>query len=343
VEFFLELVTGLESQIFVEDPAPAHERLKAEHGNIRAAIEWSMDSDQPRLGLRISAVAWRFWQQRGHLAEGRLLLERLLAAPRASSDPVSFAQGLTAYGGIAYWQGDHATARSSYEKALGLQLSAGDEASIAMAEYNLGWMLAFARDTAAALELLERSAGRYRALGDERGGLIAAEGLALTTMLAGDLARARDIAASVVANARRLGMRFHQADSLSLLAAVHLALGDAANARRALVESIAVFKGIVDLSTRPHLLEVAAGLAVTEERPADAARLLGAIAGLHERGERFFLPSQVGSLSDPEPSARAQLSHDEFEVAFEEGKRWPVETALEHATGPKEAVDREGE
>ena len=98
LEFFLELTRDMESQLFMEDPAPALTRLEADHDNIRSAIEFSEESGQPALGFAISAAIWRFWQQRGHLSEGRLLLERLLAAPGSESDPVALARGLTAYG-----------------------------------------------------------------------------------------------------------------------------------------------------------------------------------------------------------------------------------------------------
>ena len=85
------------------------------------------------------------------------------------------------------------------------------------------------------------------------------------------------------------------------------------------------------MSRGASLLELAAALAVLDGRADDAARLLGAIAGLRETGEQFFLPSEVNPLPSPEPGARQQLSPEEFRVAFEEGRRWPPEKALSHA------------
>lgn len=331
LEFLLDLATRLENQLFLEDPTRAVERLDAEQGNIRSAIEWSLDSGQPAVGLAISGSVWRFWQQRGHLAEGRLLLERLLAAPELSSDPVSLARGLTAYGGVTYWQGDHAATRPAYERALELLLISGDQSAIAMAEYNVGWMRAFARDTEAAAELFERSAARYRAVNDARGELIATEGLALNELIASNFERARDLAETVAADAERLGMRFHHADAYSLLAVIYVVLGDSVSGRRALVSARDGFRAMGDMSRGASLLELGAALAVLEGRAADAARLLGAIAGLRETGEQFFLPSEVNPLPNPEPRARQQLSPEQFQAAFEEGRRWPVEEALGHA------------
>ena len=330
--FYLDVVERLTREVFVQDPGPAFDRLAVEHDNIQAAIEWSLSSGQPALGLRICAGAWRFWQQRGHMAGTRPLLERLLAAHDPTADGVARALGLTAFGGMAYWQGDHPTARTAYEEALRFSQAAGDEEQIAITEYNLGWMLAFARDSVEAKRLLEQSSARYRRLGDERRWLIVDEGLALNAMIAGDLALARELAERVAADAGRLGMRFHYGDTQGLLTAIYLGLGDPHMARRSLHESAAALWGkLGDVSALASLLQFGAGLAVAEGRPADAARLVGALQGMRDRGQRFFTPSDVIPFPDPEPAARAALPVTEFEQAWKEGRDWPAEVAVAFA------------
>jgi predicted ATPase/class 3 adenylate cyclase len=344
LRYFVEMAERLERELFVQDPGNAFSRLEAENDNIRAAIEWSLSSGQPALGLRICAEAWRFWQQRGHLVEARPLLERLLLAPDPTADRAARARGLTAYGGIAYWQGDHAAARAAYEEALNLQQTTDDDQGIALAEYNLGWMLAFARETSAAARLLEQSAARYERLGDERGRLIVGEGLALNAMIAGKLAQAREIAESVAADARRLGMRFHYADTLGLLSAIYLEMGEVAQARGTLTERANVSREIGDVSSTASTLQFGAGLALAEERLIDAARLLGALQGLRDHGERFFVPSEVIPFTDPEARVRDGLSQQAFDDAWEEGRRSPPATALRYALGtvPRGSGIKEG-
>jgi predicted ATPase/class 3 adenylate cyclase len=56
------------------------DRLEVELGNLRAALEWTIESDIAA-GLRLGAALWRFWLVRGYLAEGREWLENLLSAP----------------------------------------------------------------------------------------------------------------------------------------------------------------------------------------------------------------------------------------------------------------------
>lgn len=60
------------------------ERLEVETGNIRAALDWAEQSEENRArGLMLSNVMGRYWQIRGHFAEGRERLTRLLDGSEA--------------------------------------------------------------------------------------------------------------------------------------------------------------------------------------------------------------------------------------------------------------------
>jgi len=92
-------------------------RLDREEHNIRAAITWSLEHDEPALGLRIMGSTWRWFQQRGRLREGRAFLAQLLARPPSDDVRIRIA-ALAAEGGLAYWMNDFAGARAAYEEAL---------------------------------------------------------------------------------------------------------------------------------------------------------------------------------------------------------------------------------
>ena len=55
------------------------DRWEAEHGNLRAALEWTAATESPATLLRLTAAIWPFWFLRSHYAEGRMWLERALA------------------------------------------------------------------------------------------------------------------------------------------------------------------------------------------------------------------------------------------------------------------------
>jgi hypothetical protein len=83
-----------------------------------------------------------------------------------------------------------------------------------------------------------------------------------------------------------------------------------------------MFRGIGDRSGDEVLLQVGASLMLLEGRPADAARLLGALQAKLDRGGPLLAPSQAVGLPDPDVGARAALPAAEFEAAFEDGRSW---------------------
>jgi predicted ATPase len=74
--------------------------------DLRQAMTWSLESGEVETGLRIIGSAWRWWQIRAHLREGRDWAARLLAHPAAAEDSIGRAEALAAAGGLAYWSMD---------------------------------------------------------------------------------------------------------------------------------------------------------------------------------------------------------------------------------------------
>ena len=74
------------------------DRVEREHNNLRAALAWAVEHDPNNLAPRIVAAAWRFWQMRGHINEGRDRAEQVLAAGDRTDANVR-ARALEAAGG----------------------------------------------------------------------------------------------------------------------------------------------------------------------------------------------------------------------------------------------------
>ena len=68
-----EKLDGPEQSIWLD-------RLESEHDNLRAALEWALQSGELEAALQLAADLYRFWYVRGYWSEGRDWLKRALAA-----------------------------------------------------------------------------------------------------------------------------------------------------------------------------------------------------------------------------------------------------------------------
>ena len=88
-------------------------RLLREHDNLRAVLDWLLESGELLIGLRLAARLRAFWETRGLAAEGAEWLERLLA--RAESPRHAGRAGRT--GGSLEGAGGHASPAGPFSDA----------------------------------------------------------------------------------------------------------------------------------------------------------------------------------------------------------------------------------
>lgn len=164
---------------YVEETAPELLRrdrkkwldlLEQDQDNIRAALDWAVESDEPDLAFRLSAGAWRLWQARGHLHEARRRLDEVLALD--GGETKNRARALEALGGILWWQSDLEGALGLYQETVRMQRILGDPKELANALYNLSLATVFTQDKGKDVSraALEEAGTLYRNL-DDIGGL----------------------------------------------------------------------------------------------------------------------------------------------------------------------------
>jgi non-specific serine/threonine protein kinase len=139
--------------------------LRAEEGNLRAALEWTVEQGQADLGLRLVSRACPIWLHSGHLAEGRSWLGRLLALPSAAEANAARADALNADAQLLLTMGSFASAYSRGQQALREQRAHGDERGVGLALTVLGNMALQRGDLAEARVLHSEAAERLRPLG----------------------------------------------------------------------------------------------------------------------------------------------------------------------------------
>jgi predicted ATPase/class 3 adenylate cyclase len=332
-DHYLRLAEEAEPHLTGADQGEWLDRCDTEHANIRAALRWAIDRGQAGRAQAAAGALWRFWQQRGHLAEGRRWLEEVLAMPAGQARTAERAKALVAAGGIAWWS-DRAASRAPYAEALEIERELGDPARLAEALYNQAFVVAAEHDLEAAARLLEECLELFRRLGDERG---VARVLAMQVVpdaMAGAWDRVMARLEEVAAIWRRLGDRLQLAFDLIWLAFAHGRAGRPDDARAIALEALELFRE-ADNPTGVALAFLDLAFLLTwEGRHADAIRMGGVAAGPRQGVGGGPTPGFGGMLEgDPVADARAHLTEDAADRAWQEGLALSVQEAVAIAKG----------
>ena len=326
-EHFLNLAVEAEPHLVAEDQGVWLDICDREHANIRAALQWAIEADEADRAQGPAGALWRFWQQRGHQAEGRGWLEEILALPSGRQPSPGRAKAMIGAGGLAWWQQDREAARASYEGALAIERELGDPDRTAEALYNLSFVVA-GEDIDAAAGMLEEALDLFRQAGNEAGEAQVQSMLVIRDAEARNwgpvIARLEDTTAIW----RRLGDRLHLGFDLIWLAFAYGRVGRAAEARASGLEALDLFCE-VDNSTG-ILITIAdmAWLATWEGRHEDAIRLSSACESLMEKAGGP--PGGFAGLleGDPTAEARPHLDEDVAQRAWEEGSSMSLDEAV---------------
>jgi len=367
-DWYLTLVDQAAAAFF-HGPEPVEwlRTLDREHDDLRAALEWCLDQHGERTaGLQMAAGLWRYWEIRGHLAEGRGWLGRMLEAVGGDVSPLR-ANALTGAGTLAFMQGDFRAASTFHEASLTLHREMGDPRSIAYAANNLANTVLQLGDHARARALYEESIAIEQGLGDVQGVAFGSINLAEVATRQGEFEAARDMHEQVLAMIRELGDRWMEAFALDTFARATSRAGDRETARSLHVEALAILEEIGDrrgvarvlthlaelalsdgdtprardlyrqglairqaLGDMPGLASAMEGLAgaVATDDPEAAARLHGAAESLRE-AIRAMVPPQAAAAHDQSlADLEARLGTDRFDAARREGRSMTPNEAL---------------
>lgn len=314
------------------------ERLDVEHANLRAALGWAVDVGEADLALEMAAGLWRYWQLRGHLAEGRRWLTRALALEGSSPQP--HLRAIIGLAGICYWQFDLDAAEATYRQAREGALDV-DWWLHLDALFGLGMTLACHRGDLA--EAGEFESELWGLVGDHDDPM--ATGLALASvqvmrLLAGDLDESRRYGERCLEGTRQVGERWYELQVLRTLALTSLRQHRYDQARDELRGCVSIASELGDLP----------GIAMDFDRLGQVSVLLGepergcVLAGVAER-----LREQVGGTLTPEAfrwekdpaTVTASTTLDETEIARARARGRTL-TLQQAATFAHEAADLGG-
>ena len=334
-EHYLSLAVDAEPHLTATDQGEWLDRCDAEHANLRAALRWAIDRGEAGPAQAAAGALWRFWQQRGHLAEGRQWLDEALAMPSGQAPTAARAKALAGAGGIAWWS-DRGASRGFYDEAVAIERELGDPARLAEALYNQAFVVAGEHDLASAAALLDESLALFRQVGDEPGAARVLVMQVVPDAMAGAWDRVVARIEEVAAIWRRMDDRLNLAFGLIWLAFASGRAGRRDDARATALEALELFREADNATGIALAFLDLAFLLTWEGRHTDAIRMAGAAERMRDLAGGGPTPGFGGMLEgDPVAEAGAHLTEDEARRAWQEGLAMSVPEAVSVVTGPR--------
>jgi predicted ATPase/DNA-binding CsgD family transcriptional regulator len=315
------------------------ERIRLEHPNVRAALDFSLaQPGESRSGLELAAGLWLGWRELGLLSEGRRWLDRLLAVERGSS--AARAHALWANGHLALLQGDVEAAKAMLAESSRLSEQLADDSGRAYAELFMGVAALVEGDLASSVDLLEHALERHRASGDVLGTSVALIRLAAAASTTGDGERATRLAAEYVALCTQHGATLFAPFGHTLLSFEYWRRGDVDDAVAEAREAVRMHWENQDRLGVAQGLEVLAWAAAAEGNAERAARLLAAADNVWRTvgAPGSLLTHLVRHRDECVARCRQVLGPALFNAATERGAKLSSDDAVAYALDQRPAT-----
>jgi predicted ATPase/DNA-binding CsgD family transcriptional regulator len=328
------LVAFAESTWFGADQVELLARLRLEHANLRAALNFCLtEPGESPTGLAIASALRFYWMISGRLNEGRHWLDRLLNCASAQSPTRLKALCVDAY--LATLLGDVGAAVPLVEEARQLAEQLDDASGAAYVAQIRGLEASFHGDPAGAAQLLKEALATHRRLGD-----LAAIGydqalLAAVLSVLEDDVGAAALFEECLATTESAGEFWVRALALWAVGIQACRLGDCTRATEAERQSIRLRRALDNRYGIALNLDVLAWTATVDGDAERAARLFGAAHAIMQAvGAASVSSGPTGALHvEYEATAREALGDNGFARAFEHGLRVGFDQALAYALG----------
>lgn len=333
-DFFLALGEGIAARWNGPGQEAGLARLRADHRNLRAALEWcASDPGSRREGLALVAALRYHWCVDGFLSEGRRWLDRMLALPGTSTvEPELRAKALWVAAWATLLQGDYDIVETRLDEC---EMFASEPATLGRMAGIRGSLAHFRGDRTEAAQHFERSLALLSATTEQDGILLNLFQLNILR-LNKPLDDGFDAGKEAIALAERLGERCVRSYALWSVGFESWIRGDPASACEWVREALMIQRGFNDHTGVAIMLELLAWIATDAGEYRRSARLLGAVHALWQT-----LGSSISAFG-------AHLSHrhahcqwttlralrtEAFQNAFAEGTRMYRAEAICYALG----------
>jgi DNA-binding CsgD family transcriptional regulator len=354
-EHYLALAKAAEAGLLGEDQELWLRRVRAELGNLRAALSWSLgpgdgEDERAGLGLRLAGALWRFWQRHDArqvqadgvrqvqvfemegLKEGRRWLETALERdPRGL--PAPRAKALGGLGLILIFQQDYEGAMAALEEAIPLYEDLGDRFGAAIALGNLGYVVIHGDYRERVPAFVQEAEALMKGDLDGHARAFLRTLVASVAIAGGDFDSAVSQLEGSLALRRELGDPRAVSMSLLSLGEAELNRGNIDRGAALLEEGARKTRDLGDRFGTAHFVLDLGNVSALREKPIRAARLWGAAEAQRKRiGTSLSSFDLAASGYERNVAAvRSALDEAAFDTAWAEGRAMSFERAIEYA------------
>lgn len=340
LHFFLRLAQRMAENWCGPEQEEALTRLRADHGNLRSAVEWSLaDPAGTQQALELcGALCWH-WCAGGFLSEGRILLDQGLALPGEPTP--ARARALWVAGWIALLQGDPVAVENRLDECRRLAEQVGDRAVSGLALSLAGSAAAFRGHRTEAANALEQAIEILTEEGDNGAVLLAMFQLAAELLYLGDHDGATATAQKAINISEQCGEHWARSYAQWILAQCIWIRGDPDEASRLTRVALELQRGFRDPVGAAMMIDQLAWIAASKREFTRAACLLGAATSVWRSiatDISAFGPGMTGHRADCERETKRALREPAFQAAVEQGMQRTVQEAIDYATQRQETV-----
>ncbi len=245
LKFFLTLVEEANQKECGAEQILWLDRLEEDHDNIRAALEWSLRSDDALYvqdALRLAGELHFFWKRRSYWAEGREWLQRALAQSYDLPATRERVISLNAAALLAVEQADTQSANEYAQDNLRLSNQIGDLCNIANAFNTLGMVRWKQKKYAEAVSFCAQGLLLFRELRNQSGMADALHSLGHIAINQGELENAQSYLAESLSIAQELKCKIGYVEALGDMGLVAYLRRDYATAQSYLQDSLNRFQ-----------------------------------------------------------------------------------------------------
>ena len=286
--YFLAMAEQAEDKIWHFLVHKERDRLMREHGNLLAALQWTIDQQQHKLALQLGAALGAYWIASMTLLEGTTRLDYLRSLPEAAEYPGLHGKICRYAGRLAELLGDYQRSERLLTQALTIAKATQESRDIAICLSYLGITVRVKGNYESANTIFEEGLALFQTLGELYGVVAVTKDIAHVAYLQQRYREAEKRFAEAYRLADDLEDPFITAYLLGKLGDTMIAQGRHQEGQSLVRRSLAMFRELDIESFKAYLLMVLGQSLLSEGNCAEAAESFQASMRIDEQSGYFL-------------------------------------------------------